>query len=228
MTEAEWESCTIPMRMLEFLGEGASDRKLRLFACACCRRFLDLLPDDDVRSALDTAERFADGMASLAELQEARRVAYGAYVEFSDTDASGQFRGWESASLAVAGACWTEAEGRDAGLLDVVDNTFGLARSERCRSFTNPRIERRRQCRDLRDLFGNPFRPITFEPNWITSEAAGLALAIDRDRAFDRMPILGDALEAAGCDLDPVLSHCRSRHNHIRGCWVVDSILGRS
>lgn len=228
MTEADWQWCTIPMRMLEFLGAEASDRKLRLFACACCRRFLDLLPDDRVRSSLETAERFADGMASLAELQEAQRVAYGAYVEFSDTDGSGQFRGWESASLAVAGACWTEVNGRDAGLSDVVDNTLGLARAERCRSFTNPRLERRRQSSDLRDLFGNPFRPTVFEPEWITPEAAELAQTIDRDRAFDRMPILGDALEVAGCDRTPILSHCRSRLNHARGCWVVDSILGRS
>ena len=74
MTEAEWQACTDPVPMLEFLLRGkASDRKLRLFGVACCRRMAGLLPDEATRSALDICERFADGLASPAELQQARQ-----------------------------------------------------------------------------------------------------------------------------------------------------------
>jgi hypothetical protein len=80
----------------------------------------------------------------------------------------------------------------------------------------------------LRDIFGNPFRPPTFDPSWRTSTAVGLARSIYAARAFDRLPILADALEEAGCDNPDVLSHCRGDGPHVRGCWVVDLVLGKS
>jgi len=80
----------------------------------------------------------------------------------------------------------------------------------------------------LRCLFGNPFRPMpAFDPSWRTSNAVGLAHAIDAERAYDRMPILADALEDAGCDDASVLTHCRGAANHTRGCWVVERVLNR-
>lgn len=75
MREAQWESCSDPRPMLAYLGPGASDRKLRQFAVACCRRIWDLLPDDRCRSALETAELFADGLSSGEALIEAHRQA---------------------------------------------------------------------------------------------------------------------------------------------------------
>ena len=82
-------------------------------------------------------------------------------------------------------------------------------------------------CDLVRDLFSNPFCPIAFDPRWRTSDAIGLARAIYDDRAFDRLPILTDALIDAGCDDEQVLAHCRSDGPHVRGCWVVDLVLGR-
>ncbi|WP_149112072.1 hypothetical protein [Limnoglobus roseus] len=79
----------------------------------------------------------------------------------------------------------------------------------------------------LRDIFGNPFRPIAFSPAWLTPAAVGLAEAIYADRAFDRLPILADALQDAGCEDVDVLSHCRGDGPHVRGCWVVDGVLGK-
>jgi len=79
----------------------------------------------------------------------------------------------------------------------------------------------------FRDIFSNPFRPVTFDPRWRTSDAVGLARAIYDDRTFDRLPILADALIDAGCDDEQVLAHCRSEGPHVRGCWVVDLVLGR-
>ena len=77
----------------------------------------------------------------------------------------------------------------------------------------------------LRDIFGNPFRIPEVDPRWRTSDALGLARAIYDDRAFDRMPILADALMDAGCEQEAIVGHCRGDGRHVRGCWVVDLIL---
>ncbi|MBL8793520.1 MAG: hypothetical protein JNM56_06430 [Planctomycetia bacterium] len=83
------------------------------------------------------------------------------------------------------------------------------------------------QCGLLRDIFGNPFRPITIDAAWLTSTVVSLAQAIYNERAFDRLPILADALEDAGCDNADILNHCRQPGEHIRGCWCVDLLLGK-
>jgi hypothetical protein len=81
----------------------------------------------------------------------------------------------------------------------------------------------------LHDIFGNPFRPVTLDPSWLTSDVVALARGIYDERAFDRMPILADALQDAGCDSEDVLNHCRDeKGTHVRGCWVVDLLLGKS
>jgi hypothetical protein len=79
----------------------------------------------------------------------------------------------------------------------------------------------------LRDIFGNPFRPASLAPAWRTPAALKLAEAIYDERAFDRLPILADALEEAGCNDADILTHCRGGGDHVRGCWVVDWILGK-
>lgn len=83
-------------------------------------------------------------------------------------------------------------------------------------------------CEQFRDVAGNPFRPVTFDPHWRSETAVSLASGIYTERAFDRMPILADALEEAGCDHADVLSHCRGDGPHTRGCWVVDLLLGKA
>jgi hypothetical protein len=82
-------------------------------------------------------------------------------------------------------------------------------------------------CQLFRCVFGNPFRPVTFDRRWRSADAVGIARGIYEDRAFDRLPILADALEDAGCDHKNVLDHCRKPGPHARGCWVVDLVLGR-
>ncbi len=83
------------------------------------------------------------------------------------------------------------------------------------------------QCNLVRDIFGNPFRPVVLAPAWQTANVVGLAQTIYDERAFDRMPILGDALEDAGCTNADILNHCRQPGEHVRGCWVVDLLLGK-
>jgi hypothetical protein len=88
--------------------------------------------------------------------------------------------------------------------------------------------ERSAQCDILRDIFGNPFRPVAFDPAWRTSTVVALAQQMYDSRDFGLMPILGDALEDAGCDSADILDHCRGDGPHVRGCWVVDLVLGKS
>jgi hypothetical protein len=88
-------------------------------------------------------------------------------------------------------------------------------------------IEQRNQANLLRDIFGNPFRPATFDPAWRTPTVVALARGMYESRDFGAMPILADALQDAGCDNEEVLSHCRGPGPHVRGCWVVDLVLGK-
>ena len=89
------------------------------------------------------------------------------------------------------------------------------------------RAEQQFQSMLLRDIFGNPFRPATLDPAWLTSTVVALAEGIYQERAFDRMPILADAIQDAGCDNADILSHCRSESTPVRGCWVIDLRTGR-
>ncbi|VTR92077.1 Uncharacterized protein OS=uncultured bacterium PE=4 SV=1 [Gemmata massiliana] len=83
-------------------------------------------------------------------------------------------------------------------------------------------------CKLVREVFSNPFRPVAFDPSWLTSTVTQLAERIYQERSFDRMPILADALQDAGCNNEDVLNHCRRPGEHVRGCWVVDTILGKA
>ncbi|MBP3959963.1 hypothetical protein J8F10_32375 [Gemmata sp. G18] len=72
-----------------------------------------------------------------------------------------------------------------------------------------------------------PFRPVALDPAWLTSTVVALAQGIYDGGAFDRLPILADALQDAGCDSKDVLGHCRGPGPHARGCWVVDLLLNK-
>ena len=88
--------------------------------------------------------------------------------------------------------------------------------------------ELRQQAHLLRCIFGNPIHPVFLDPVWLTPNVLMLAQAIYDERAFDRMPFLGDALEEAGCADEAILSHCRRPGGHLLGCWLVDAILGKA
>lgn len=91
-----------------------------------------------------------------------------------------------------------------------------------------PAAEASAQAGMLRDIFGNPFRPVTFDPAWLTPAVTSLAQMSYEERTFDRMPELADALEQLGCTNADILEHCRGPGPHVRGCWVVDLVLGKS
>jgi hypothetical protein len=207
MTEEQWLSCTDSTLMLEFLRGKVSDRKLRLFAVACCRRLEAELPDQRSWDAVHVAELCADGNGTEHDLMTARR---GAEASFQKDRAA------YAAVQATAAQPWDAA----VGAVEAVDY-LGWEWYEEG--------EEREQGQTglLRDMFGNPFRPVALDPAWRTSDVVALAQSIYDDRAFDRMPILADALEDAGCRDGNILAHCRQPGQHVRGCWVVDFLTGR-
>jgi len=208
MTEAEWNACTDPGPMLEFLRGKASDRKLRLFAVACCRRIHHLLADDRSQRALDVAEKFADGLCSEAERLEAEALAWSAYCDLAP----------EINSVPVA-----HFPAAEAAEVAVSDNypAFAYSLVEEADSGNS------RDGNFLRDIFGPLPRRISLNPAWLTPTVTAIAQTVYEDRAFDRLPILADALEDAGCTNQDILAHCRQPGEHCRGCWVVDLLLGK-
>jgi hypothetical protein len=222
MTEAEWLAFADPAPMLMFLRGRASKRKLRLFAVACCRRHPHLILDGDSRSAIEVAERLADGRATNAE----RRAAAAA------VQASGLVRGgrtFSAASGAVRGSPFGAAQARSGYTRWLVVGGLGepLPGSHTPAATQAIGREAHQQAVLLRDIFNNPFRPAAFDPHWRTADVLGLAHGIYEDRAFNRLPLLADALMDAGCADDQVIGHCRLEGPHARGCWVVDLALGK-
>jgi hypothetical protein len=197
----------------------ASNRKLRLLSCACCRYIWELLADSRSRRLVEAAEQFAEGLTSTVELAAADLEAI-QVTEF--------FEFWEQSAIHAAVA--TFGLGID---MKPFNARLALERSL-CATLTaiewDPRdykVEAKIQCTLIHDIFGNPFRPVAFDPRWRTADSVGVARGIYEDRAFERMPILADALMDAGCADEQVLGHCRGAGPHVRGCWVVDLVLGK-
>lgn len=207
MTEEEWLECTYPSKMLAFLRDKGGERKQRLFAVACCYRIWHLLTDTQSRAAVEVAERYADGLADSGQLEVAGRRAGWVAAWAGHADAA-EAAAWAAADLTVAH--WPETAAARARCAEGADATRCLP-----------------QCAVLRDIFGNPFRPVAFDPNWRTPSVTAVAHAIYSQRRFEDLPILADALEEAGCTSADILSHCRLGGEHVRGCWVVDLVLGK-
>jgi hypothetical protein len=250
MTEQEWLACTDPARMLEFLRGKASDRKLRLFAVACCRQIWDMLTDERSRKAVDVAEGYADGLVS----EELRHLIWrdASQVQWQVFQAHGGSKNfliancYDKAALAAANSAYVHIPGEDdfieavlsvagavswaAALPDARPNATALYGPDGYLSKDNParNLALSKEACSIRDIFGNPVRPITIDPFSLTSRVTQLAQAIYDERTFDRLPILADALEDAGCASQDMLSHCRELGPHSLGCWAVDMILAKT
>ncbi|HZZ82154.1 MAG TPA: hypothetical protein VFE62_26890 [Gemmataceae bacterium] len=202
MIESEWRNAVEPHAMLEHLHTNGkpSDRKLRLFAVACSRRIWILI-DNLGRAAVDAAEECADGRLGSDELRAARLACQG----------TGGQASWYAAATSPFIAARNAARSAQAGAA-----TLGTEAEELLA-----------QADLVREIFDNPFQRYPDEQSWLTPCVVGLAQAIYDDRAFDRIPDLADALERAGCENDKILNHCRGPMPHVRGCWVIDLMLGK-
>jgi hypothetical protein len=202
MTEEEWLKCEGPKAMLTFVFPRASDRRLRLVACGFCNEKSYRFTEEEM-AFVETAEQYADGMIGDSD----REAAYQAARLVEAT------KGRADPLTVLATECLKPASG---------DFEFGWHRIYPISDYSALRV------RLLRDIFGNPFRAVTFSPEWRTDTAVTLARQMYESREFGAMPILADALQDAGCDSDDILSHCRdTSQTHVRGCWVVDLVLGK-
>jgi len=235
VTESDWLNCVDPTLMLYWLRDNkVSERKLRLLACGCCRRIDHLFRWPKYRVAVDVAERYADGVATEIEIAEAHERCSdgesGDAVEFHIQLAAclgvTKHRGMELFEYSQDTPAFSAAENAMVHANGAVSASVEMSAGLEAARATSQAIKPVESAL-LRDIFPNPFRSITLNPRWLTSTVVDLAAAIYDEKAFDRMPILGDALMDAGSDNEEILAHCRGEGPHVRGCWVVDLLLGK-
>ncbi len=244
MTETEWFGDPPKLGlMLYHVAEVSNERKLRLFLYACCRRIELSLVDHRSRAALSGLERYIEGqldhddLASLQSLADEARetIERPLYVEgilranaessaacailcaVSPDLAITQTASYTTSSLTSAAYCARES---------LAGTVYRNTKSSE-QAIAADKAESVVQAALLCDIVGNPFRPVSFSHTWRTSTAIALASQMYESREFGAMPILADALQEAGCDNADMLDHCRGLGPHVRGCWVVDLVLGK-
>jgi hypothetical protein len=200
MTEAQWLESSDPPQMLAVLRRRATARKIRLFTVACCEALRrGSRYGSRARRAVEILELLADELATPDDL---RAAVTGGVTDLARADGDSDLVDFfltDNFNVAMNGYLFGRATGCDRG----------------------------EQARLLRDIFGNPFRPVPFSPSWHTDTAVSLTRQMYESRDFSAMPILADALQDAGCDSEDILSHGRGPGPHVRGCWVVDAVLGK-
>jgi hypothetical protein len=253
MTESEWRECIDPGQMLAYLGDQASARKKRLFACACIRRVWPLLTEKRLRQAVRLAERFANGQASEQHLEQVLPLVDRLCEEFLGVamrSGSWKDRALHAAALAVQGVLAVK-EPRLERPRDIREPPDVVTATRIARTAARAAEARREQRRGtasrapagprglaaldavelIREIFGNPFRTVTVDSHWLAwndNTVVRTVGTIYDKRRFDDLPVLADALEEAGCDGTDILNHCRVPREHVRGCWVIDALLGRT
>lgn len=227
MTEAEWVANANPIRMVEHLKGNVSGRKLRLFTNGCTRLFQKYFNDGPARLLVDTFEEYADDRAvydDVVALREpverlarsvvsssAARVVLEMLIDLTQRERYGPNAYW------LARVTVSE-----------VGRVVIFARSEPESNDDVMQRSVRRAAAVVREIFGNPFRVLPFANEWRTTTVVLIAKQMYESRDFSAMPILADALQDAGCDSDDILTHCRDEKQvHVRGCWVVDLVLGK-
>jgi hypothetical protein len=221
MTEWEWQACLDPQRMLCDCCQEASERKLRLLACACLRMvegegwYFEL--SSRVREVLVEAERHADGRTTSRERIKAPHQPWKERPHFAEP-------------FGMASWGLVARTGFDAAIRTAVLVVRELSRKRYSRESQEVGNRALGEIAALvRDVFGPlSFRQVATDPSWLTSTAVILAKGVYDSRAFDRLPILADALQDAGCENTEILDHCRGGGPHVRGCWVVDLVLGKT
>jgi hypothetical protein len=202
MTEEEWLSANDPPLMLDLLKAKASKRKLVLFCAECCaisrrHRSAGRKVEEDWAD-VECIVRLADGADNLEEV----RRRWGRWHFGGDGSPPEVPFEWCSG---FAQRSLLEARARSRPTVPTVGELVRL----------------------FHEVFGNPFRPVAVDPSWLTTDVRLLADGIYEERAFDRLPILADALMDAGCANDALLGHLRSDGPHVRGCWALDLLLGK-
>lgn len=184
------------------------DRKLRLYAVACCRQRSELFEVSLFHRAVDASERLADDPTDTQEVGPRDD----AIMAFPTPNA--RSHRIEEMTLKLL---------RQSGIKCAIEAALGFGIAT---GWEDVDSVVRAQAPLLRCVVGNPFRTIAFDPLRQTSRVVEIARAIYADRAFELMPILADALEDAACNLPQRSSQIRGGGPHARGCWVIDKRLG--
>jgi hypothetical protein len=226
----EWIEVNDIYATLRIFQKEASPRKWRLFAVACCRRVWHLLTNDSGRRAVDLAERFADDEVSIEELRNA----------WKDVIAAQRASHCNRNNIALPSALSAARNATDPG--PIVHSFLDFADARRAtseREFVQPGPNRKRRQRLadrqescaqsalIRDILGNPFLPASLAPSCVSRSVMDLAHVIYTEKSFHLLHRLGAELQIAGCNDPSILQHCRSPLPHVRGCWVVDLVLGK-
>jgi hypothetical protein len=246
MTEPQWQESASVYPMLMHLHQQCNAarmpggrRRLGLFRCACCRSVWNLFEDESCRRAVEVAERAADGKARREELAVAHHEAAAAEAQQQRLclESRGDSGWWRAECLfqAAKAAAWTATTRFDPRWTLIV--CMATRAASAIRSPSQPELmaahaeHDRLQAGLLRDVFGNPFRPLpVIDPTWLAWHDRAIPKMAQRayeERAFEQLPILADALEEAGCSDSELVGHCRGPGPHVRGCWVVDLLLAR-
>jgi hypothetical protein len=220
MTEAEWLTCDRAYVLLAAAKWSQHYRKVRLLACACCRAIWHHIDAPKLRAGIELSEAFADDPTKRAQIDATMRRNRGFLSRLRRSLNTSFGSVWPHADY-IRFVCAEEAaravfvhSGILVGVPDRIESLFPQQRSA--------------QAALVRCLFGNPFRPVAFDPAWRTDTAVALARQMYDSREFGAMPSLADALQDAGCEDEQVLMHCRQPGPHARGCWVVDGVLGKA
>jgi hypothetical protein len=249
MDEQEWLAGPDPDKMLHYLQTSASERKLRLFAVACCRRIWHLMSDERSRQAVEVTERHIEGRASDDEWKTASAAARRAW---GDTSAlfSPELYGLpekrltpeEFAKVGVLHSTTSASHALGFDAVHAIPGHWGRAMAhnvvrETARAVHEdyPRSpEGPFQAELLRDIIGNPFRPVAIDHALRTPAVLALATAAHDNRILpagtldpERLAVLADALEESGCDNPDILGHLRGPGPHVRGCHVLDLLLNK-
>jgi hypothetical protein len=226
-----------------------SIRKLRLFAAACFRRIVMAdppVPCNDLQcaqKAVEVAERMEDGLVASSDLQIARWTTQPRERYLDDVSnrcladclleiCHGLLADDEETLIRIADKFAYAAHLTHVYSLHGLPPDVGMYGNIPTQDWTTPdrnqsSAARQWQAHLMREVFGNPFCAVETDPAWLTSAVVALAQPIYEEQAFDRLPILANALEDAGCHRTDILGHCRSPGPHVRGCWVVDLLAGK-
>jgi hypothetical protein len=216
MTEEQWVRASD--REIRDAVFALDPRRQRLLAVAICRAMGRWVNYPAVHNALSAVETFADTGKTKAALRRARQAVQALREELLRKSSADPGM-W----LTLFTVQMAASENAVFGTLEQARRSLAIAEgisSEAAQRYLHA---------PYWEVAGNPFRPGAFPPEWRTSTAVALAKQMYESRDFSAMPILADALQDAGCDNEDVLNHCRdSEQAHVRGCWVVDLVLGKS
>jgi hypothetical protein len=225
MTEEEWLACINPARMLNFLHNQMSNRKARLFACACCWQAQDLMVDNRSKTAIEVAEQFADGSATRAELQTASSSARAVLEDIRAASEglprdfhTGWFGAYNFANVAGWAACAEDLPNEQSLPSAAGRALCWVAATQVVECFNTGR----EHANLLRHIRGNPFKPYPAPASW-PSTVMQLASSL-YDGHDCRLP-LSDALEESGHG--ELAEHFRKEEWHPKGCYAMDLILGK-